>query len=384
MPGCEDESVTTPLDPDFGRALESLATTDPRALGLPYATGATARLIGQGETYAVWRLDVGDADPAGDARLQSAADGARTDETALVVRVAARSDAAPRPAAAEFAALQLAPVGLGPRPVALTPADGNATGHALLVEGFVPGRVLPPSGWTDDLLRLHARQLASLHAARYPACRSLLDDADVGSPVMDPVAQFDAAVEYWRGTRPDLLDLGGPTKLLEPLREYVAAARPAFDGMSFALVHGDAALPNILVDQPANGAARLTYIDWEWSEIGDPARDLGLLGAPRGASPWYLTLDDQRETMLLESYVEAGGGRDGDDVDRLRTRRRAHEVMEQFFTAIHFLGRLDLHPPEGAPPVGSAPLGARQRPVYENAVRNMLLSVQARLLSAQD
>src|SRR5205085_5978001 len=106
-------------------------------LGAPVGEDPQARLIGTGESYAAWLLDLGrEAEP-------------------LVVRIARRPvDDLPRPMAAE-----LVPAGIGPRPVLLEESP-EPLGAPFIVTGYVPGREIGADGWGDELLAAHARQLA--------------------------------------------------------------------------------------------------------------------------------------------------------------------------------------------------------------------------------
>ena len=76
-------------------------------------------------------------------------------------------------------------------------------------------------------------------------------------------------------------------------------------------------------------------VDWEWTRIGDPARDLGLIGGAVHADPWYADLNED----LLDGFVSAYRGESevlGSDVDALgdaramRVRRDAWLVAEGF------------------------------------------------------
>nr|NLD40575.1 phosphotransferase [Actinomycetales bacterium] len=365
--------------PEFGRALADLARTNPDLLGLSAPADATVRIQGQGESYVAWRLGVPTAALPESVRAAGA--------EALVVRAPARPvETLPHAATAEFRALELAPPGIGPVPVRLVAVADSPFGVPLLIQSLVPGRVLPDFAWTGELLTAHAHQLAELHSRRYSGHGAIgpdgVTDADL-SPVMDPLDFLDGSLQYWERTRPDLLRDTAAGRLSTSARTYVEASRPAFESVPFALLQGDAAPLNILVHE---GTPR--YIDWEWTSIGDPARDLGLLGAAEGASPWYITLDDRREEHLLRAYLEAGGGAGVDDLERLRTRRRVHEVMEQLFTATHFLSRL--HPVGRAVVVDgrvvepgadtpAVPVPEQKRGIYERAVATMFRAVAARL-----
>jgi aminoglycoside phosphotransferase (APT) family kinase protein len=246
--------------------------------------------LGNGESFTAWK--VGD----------------------VVVRVPHRPvGELPRPPAAEFAALALVPPGLGPRPVGL---EG-----ATMVTTYVPGEVR--ADWDDDLLVAHARQLAVLHARRYDRCGEVTAPT---SPVCSITDRYAAAYEWWDAHHPDVLEAAD----LEPaVRAYLDDTEPAFRRLDrFAHIHGDLVPSNILVDA---GIPR--YVDWEWSEIGDPAQDLAYLGGVGAPAPWYLPMDEARIGTFLDAYAEAAGVTDRAG---LRVRRDAHEVFERFFTSLHF------------------------------------------------
>lgn len=354
----------SPAQPEFGTQLVALAAEQPELLGLLHADpSAQLRLMGVGESYAAWALQGAPTALPEEVRASGAG--------ALAVRVPHRAEAElPRGMEAEFIALGMAPPGVGPVPVCLTAAAETPFGRSLLVQSVVPGRVVPDSSWTPALLVSHARQLAALHARRYAAHGALDVAPSEHRSELSPHQILRDALTYWENTRPDLLEETAAGKLAGLMEPFLYAAAPAFEGIEFALVHGDSCAANILVD-----GGQVRYVDWEWSEIGDPARDLALLGAPFGASPWYLKLDPQRELTLVSAYVAAGGAAGNDNLERLLARRRVHEVIEQLFNAVYFLGRLK-------PSAGEVPPSERQRPVYERAVREMFRSVQQRLLHA--
>ncbi|TLS44610.1 aminoglycoside phosphotransferase family protein [Streptomyces montanus] len=310
---------------DMATRIERLAQTEPGRLGLPEQTAAPAprntrvRLLGQGESYTAWRLDVDGTPP-------------------LVVRVTRRApEDLPRPMSEEFAALALLPDGIGPSAVLLEQARDNPLGSPYMVCGYVPGRVLRPAEWNDGLLAAHARQMSRLHARAFDRC------GDVGAPAADratylsPTRLFTAGLTWWSETFPHVIEDPEVSRLLPRVETFMAASEPAFRRLErFALVHGDLVVPNILVDD----AGTPRYVDWEWAEIGDPARDLAYIGGRVPAPPWYLPLDGTRIRRFLESYLRHVPDT-GETLDSLETRRDAWEVYERFFSSLHFRTRRD-------------------------------------------
>lgn len=292
--------------------------------GVPDAPSPEATLIGRGESYAAWLVisrEVADVrDPAGPRKI--------------VVRVPHRLDELPRPMGEEFAALLAAPQGLGPRPIHLSDGDPSGAGTegetgapAYLVVEHVPGQVRPASAWTDDLLAAHARQLARLHERAY-AGHGSVTATDRLEPRISMVEQGESGMAWWAEHYPELASAADVSSLWPRVRRLFAEVEPEFERLDrFALIHGDAVVPNILV---SGGVPR--YVDWEWAMIGDPARDLAFVGGEVWLEPWYLELGPDRLGRYLQAYVEAAGG----DPVALAARARAWLVNEVFFVALHF------------------------------------------------
>lgn len=325
------------------------------------------RRIGGGESHVSWRLDIA--------------------EQAYVLRAPRDSG---RDMSEEFLALSHVPAGLAPEAIALVQPAESGLSIPVMVQTFVSGRVMPVSWWDESKLAQLGGHLASLHARTYPGHGPVtaafadgvpaglrhLDGESAGSgqidgaqnrpslqPQMNPIVLLEERYEYWRDRAPELVE-GGAGKRLEPLvREYVEAHAQTFESIPFALLHGDVITTNILV----NGDD-MTLIDWEWAQIGDPARDLAVVGALRAASPWYLALTQHKEAALIRGYLDAGGN--GTERE-LTIRRRVHEVIEHLSNALYFVGRLDVW--GGLPPVTM-----RQRPIFESAARELFRAVQER------
>lgn len=116
-------------------------------------------------------------------------------------------------------------------------------------------------------------------------------------------------------------------------RAYLRDKAPLFSSLDRpALIHSDAVLPNILIDEQ-----ELRYVDWEWAEFGDPARDLAYIGGRIGVEPWCWTLSPNEIAQMLEYYA----GLAGVDYDLLSGRRDAWEVFERFTSGLYFMSERD-------------------------------------------
>lgn len=274
-----------------------------------------ATRLGTGESYVAWRLTDGDR--------------------SVVFRLPRRPpEEMPCPMADEFTAARRIPEDVGSRAVAMQENDDNPLGFRYLVATFVPGRVRAASEWDETLLRRHAHQLARLHG-------STAERADpVGSagPTVDIVAEFDRGLGWWRDAHPEIAGDAEVVELARVIRGRLTLARPAFENIDCALIHGDMVATNVVVDH--EGTPR--YIDWEWARIGDVAQDLAYVGGHVAGGPWYVRMDADTVTMFLTEYQAARtsrSGRSGESVDRLHARRDAWELVERYLSGLHFARR---------------------------------------------
>ena len=186
--------------------------------------------LGTGESYAAWLAAAGSRP-----RRWLSSGGGRPGPELL---------ASPRE---EFAGLSLAPVGVGPTPCALA-ALGP---FPVIVESLVPGQIRTGRHWADpNLLAAHARTLARLHRRRWLAAGPVTAaDTNVGG--VSFVAEVESAIAHW-APRIDGSQFGGSfARLGEALRSYAARVEPEFAPLrSFALIHGDSIMTNILVTGP--------------------------------------------------------------------------------------------------------------------------------------
>jgi len=334
--------------PSAERIVE-LARAEPERLGLRRgARDVSVRLLGEGESYAAWLLEEIGAPP-------------------LVVRIARRAlEDLPRPMAEEFTALRMVPRDIGPSPIVLVDRAENALAAPYMVTSYVPGRHRPPDDWSDALLSAHAEQLAHLHERSFDRCGPVTVPPERRSRTLSLVERFSSSLAWWRAARPDVVSDPEVARLLPRAEACVAAAAPAFERLNrFALVHGDLIVTNILVDD----AGTPRYLDWEWSEIGDPAHDLAMIGGHVASRPCYLSLDRGRIRSLLAAYLQHATSREDETVDSLETRHGAWEVFDRFFCSLHFRTR------RGTPEDRTGR--------YTNAVADLTSGLDRRLHAAQ-
>jgi aminoglycoside phosphotransferase (APT) family kinase protein len=272
----------------------------------------TVAWLGAGESYAAWLVEAGDP---------------------VVVRIPYRDAAAmPRPMEAEFAALELVPPEVGTHGLAVGLDAGNPLGCRFVMTTYAPGAPKPVEDWTMADVAAVADRLAALHDRRRPR-RGLVTDPQPGP--LDIVADFEAGWAWWEGRHPEVTQLPRVQRALPAARRFLTARAAEFAGLGqFSLIHSDLIANNVIFD---GGQAR--FIDWEWAEYGDPARDLALLGGTVHGGPWYVPLAAGQVEALVAAYVagvEAATGRRLSCEGVLR-RRDAWEVHERFLGGLHYL-----------------------------------------------
>lgn len=288
----------------------------------------------------------------------------------LVIRVARRPRAElPADPGEEFAGLRLAPPGIGPVPILLdavvtdngrgggvtgpepgvgtrgpeTPGGGTRE-YPVLIESLVPGRVLPPRAWTDAMRRATAGVLARLHERAFPGPGAASAAGAIAPGRVSYVAAVEGAIEHWTPRLSREAEREWAVHVA-PMRRYAAEVEPEVaEVTTYALLHGDPALTNILV-HPDDSSTRL--VDWEWTHIGDPARDLGFLGGAVAADPWYAALSERQIADLVSAYVDAGGR--GEPAALIR--RRDAWLAAEGFAVLAYLLWLDADPTQRATPL---------------------------------
>lgn len=236
----------------------------------------------------------------------------------------------PLPPAEELALLDRVPAGLGAQPI--TALDGPP-GSAIpaIITTRVPGRQLPAREWEGrpDLLEALARQLARLHHGG--VCTGLAAPTSI-----DPLGEAEVAMDWWQENEPASASAG--QHLCPAVRAHQEAARPAFAQIDVRFLHGDPVAANILVD--ADGIPR--FVDWEWAQLGDVARDLAFIGGALRLEPWYARLSAGEVRDQALAYVAEREALDPGvaqhpalQIDALLARRAAFLIHEAFFTGLH-------------------------------------------------
>lgn len=318
-----------------GQEVAEVVAAHPEWLGAPLSAGEPHR-VGRGESYEAWLPA-----PAGP-----------------LVRFARRPiGELPADPAEEVAGMRLAPQGVGPRPIGADVLWVDDERYPVVAQEFVPGRVLAPIEWTGALRRVLAAQLATLHTVTYPrpgSVRGVSQALDPEPGRLDFAAEVDGIIDHWAPRLP-----GAPGEawaaLCGPMQRYAAEVAPEIAALQeFSLIHGDPVLTNIVVD-----GNRPVLIDWEWTQIGDPARDLGFIGGAVHAGDWYAALTDKQITDLLRAYVSAGGR---GEVVALRRRRDAWLAAEGL-AVLAYLWWVDADPAQAITPANRSAAADLQRTV---------------------
>src|SRR5699024_7187226 len=75
----------------------------------------------------------------------------------------------------------------------------------------------------------------------------------------------------------------------------------------FVLAHGDLCATNIMWDRAGIDATSehptVRYIDFEWAQGEDPARDLANIGGSVHGGPWYVPMDEEQISGVVDRYV---------------------------------------------------------------------------------
>lgn len=269
-------------------------------------------LVGAGESYAAWLV--------------------RASEQRFLWRFPRREPQdMPHPMAQEFAALCQVPTEVGSQGIAMDDTTNNVLGRRYLVTTYVPGRVLGADQWTDEHLAAHARQMAALHR-RVHAGPGPVGERNDGR--IDLLGQFDAGYQWWRGRHPQIADTPAMRELAAAVRAYLAQRAGVFDRDDlYSLIHGDLVATNIVIDDL--GTPR--FIDWEWAQVGDVARDLAYIGGEVYGGPWYVPMSrDQVESLVTAYLRHLPPAEQGQDRADLLARRDAWEVYERFLSSLHF------------------------------------------------
>lgn len=290
---------------------------------------ATVTVSGRGESYVAWCLAPEDGDP-------------------LAVRVPWRGpEDLAQPIGREMAVLAQLEPGIGPAPVALhIDASTSPIGLPCVVTTFVPGRVLGPEEWTREQLLAHARTLALMHRRPWPGRGQIASGTDPAADLvrgpMSMLGEIDGAFTWWRENEPAVCADPANAALMAAARAVCEAAEPMFAQVTtFALAHGDLCATNIVVEDAPGGPVP-RYIDFEWAQCDDRARDVAIIGGPVHGGPWYVPLGAEALEAFLQEYVRAARELDPGlelDADALRVRRDAWIAYERTAMLLHVARR---------------------------------------------
>ena len=301
-----------------------IAVSTGRLRGLPAEPGTSEiTLLGAGESYVAWRIGSGDQ--------------------ARVLRVPRRSPhEMPRSMTAEFETLRRVPPELGTSAIALETGTDNPLGIPYMVTTHVSGRALRATDWNPRLATALAHQIARLHEA--------LATSPAPSAVFVPSAgeQGEELLTWWGRHHPETLTDPRVTALLPAWRRELVRLAPAFEAVpTHPLIHGDVVVTNVVLGP--DGAPRL--IDFEWSDSGDTAKDLALIGGRVTGGPWYLPMSPDDVAAFVTEYsryarqsrhlrrsrlTQCTGAI---DPQQLLERRDAYELLDRLGNLLYCLSR---------------------------------------------
>ncbi|PZP16060.1 MAG: aminoglycoside phosphotransferase family protein [Brachybacterium faecium] len=306
---------------------------------LPPSLSGRARvsLVGVGERFAAWRLTP-------------------QENASVIVRIPHVAPAELHQSLAhEIAALTLIPAEVGPDPIAFhDDAATSPIGHPYVVATDMPGSAAAPETWTPAHLAAHAEHLAHLHTVPAPGRGpvSLGEDPWAQLPAGPPglLTEVEQLVEQWRQQHAAVIAEHHLEPFLEAALVAVAGIEPEIAAMAgsdgFVLAHGDLCATNVLWSHPEAGDDQpvVRYIDFEWAQADDPARDLAIIGGPVHGGPWYVPMDEPQVETFVDHYLRARTEH-GEvpfsvaDVPSLRRRMDAWTAYERTAMLVHVASR---------------------------------------------
>lgn len=252
----------------------------------------------------------------------------------------------------EIAALTLTPPEVGPEPIAVHDDPGTSPlGHPFVVTSEISGTAAAPEVWTGAHLAAHAEHLARLHAVpapgRGPVTLGMDPWAAITPGPQSLLAEVQGEVAAWHEAHSTVIAEHALESFLEAALERVAAVDPEIAQLDgFVLAHGDLCSTNILWERGSGQprTPRVQYIDFEWAQGDDPARDLAIIGGSVHGGPWYVPLGEEQVSAFVTRYVRARSehGEVPDsvsDVGALRERMRAWTAYERTAMLVHVASR---------------------------------------------
>lgn len=265
----------------------------------------SAVYVASGESYDAWKIE----DRGGE-------------RPALLLRRAHRAvqDLA-QPPRREYEALRdLEHTGLAARVWDYDDGAGNPLGAPYVVTTFVEGDQRDPREWSQRNLADLARRAALVH------------NATARPGTSSGIAWYENSLAWWQENHPEAVAEPAAARLLHRVRAFVAEREETFERLTeLVLVHGDLVATNVLFrdDRPC-------FVDWEWADADDPARDLALIGGQSYGGPWYVPLDDDAVETFVAVYAGERGWTDESAVGGLMTRRDVWMALDRTFSSLHF------------------------------------------------
>ncbi|MDN5900350.1 MAG: aminoglycoside phosphotransferase family protein [Brachybacterium sp.] len=327
-------ALLDPVSPAMGELLVEAwgtgALAPPAALSGPVRVG----LAGVGERFAAWRVLPPQHAP-------------------MIVRIPhVAPDELHQGLDREIAALSVLPAGVGPQPIAVhAEARTSPLGHPYVVTTEVPGSAAAPRSWTEAHLRSHAEHLARLHTVtapgRGPVSPGTEPWAAVPAGPSRLLPEVEGEIASWQALHGAAIREHGLSPLLEAALEAVAAVEGQIRQLDgFVLAHGDLCATNIMWDgrDEGTGLPRVQYIDFEWAQGDDSARDLASLGGAVHGGPWYVPMTEEQVTEFVGAYVRSRSEHGQvpasvADIVSLRERMRAWTAYERTAMLVHVASR---------------------------------------------
>ena len=128
----------------------------------------------------------------------------------------------------------------------------------------------------------HVQNLAKVHIST---------KQDVGS--YDIIAFIKKEIAEW-----SIQNAENYTLFEEFILREALANKTYFQNINLSIINTDVLPPNMLFTKK-----NVNYIDWEWAQVSDPARDVAVFYYPGlSLSPWQINLSKERERLYLKTY----------------------------------------------------------------------------------
>ena len=193
-------------------------------------------------------------------------------------------------AAREFKLLSQVPLGFGPRPYYFDSSKTKVP-YVFSILSYVEGE--KRLRWSEEQWILHIKKLAGLHKRRYSYHRNTKNQR-----------KKHFSLHSWfkreiKGFKEQLKD-DELLQFLQKIEGRVKENDHLFTSLKkFSRIHGDLYTDNILFSKS------IQYIDWEWSEIGDPAYDLATIFCKTNyVSPWLTKVSEKKLEKYLQIYLK--------------------------------------------------------------------------------